>query len=167
MNAPPRLFLAVPALLENYAGVCDRFSGILEGRWRDEAGLHATIAFLGDRFSPARVIDAVEGIDRSFEVSRLENWDYFSRARVFVATTHNPSLQGLYERLGPLLELPPARLSPHVTLMRVKRFSDPDAFAQTCARFPPSGGLLGEIVLYESRLRSEGALYVPLHRWES
>lgn len=164
MNAP-RLFLAVPVLLDDYAGIRDRFSGLLEGRWRDEAGLHATIAFFAGRFSPERVIDAVDSIDRTFEVSALEGWDYFPSARVFVATTRNPSLQMLYERLAPRLELPPAHLAPHVTLMRVKRFSDREAFERECAGSPPSGRLQCEIVLYASRLRPEGSLYIPLHRW--
>lgn len=129
--------------------------------------MHVTIAFLGKRFGTDTVGKALEGFEWSFEPSELIGWDYFKRSRVFVATTSNPTLQLLYDRLAPLLELENNILRPHVTLMRVKGFSDPEAFFRRLWVPPkaPLGITEPRVILYNSVLHPEGARYHPVKEW--
>lgn len=162
-----RLFLAVSVRLYNYQRIRQEFSPLLQGKWREEEDLHVTIAFLGQRFEPDTLLDKLSGFEWSFEVSELTRFDYFSKSRVFVATTQNTSFQRLYECLQPLLDLENANLNPHVTLMRVKKIAGPDLFFDRLAASPaePVGILESRIILYQSILRSEGAIYKPLKEW--
>ncbi|MGA9045201.1 2'-5' RNA ligase family protein [Sulfuricurvum sp.] len=163
-----RLFLAIPVHLYDYPKIRDDFDPFLEGRWREEETLHVTIAFLGKRFDAGKVIETVDAFPWSFDPSLLGRWDYFTQSRVFVATTHNPSLQTLYERLSPLLELENALLNPHVTLMRVKRFNNAEEFFRRMNE--PSLDALGylkpKVILYRSILHPYGAEYQPLKEWQ-
>jgi len=162
-----RLFLAIPVHLYDYPKIRHDFDPFLEGRWREEATLHVTIAFLGKRFNAADVIEKVDAFPWAFELSKLEGWDYFTQSRVFVATTYNPSLQTLYDRLSPLLELESTLLNPHVTLMRVKGFKDTEAFFRTQKEPSPDalGYLKPKVILYRSILHPYGAEYQPLKEW--
>ncbi len=165
----PRLFLAVPVRLYDFPQIRVQFDPLIAGRWRDESGLHVTIAFSGERFSPDAVVSALEGLECSFDPSLLGGWDYFPRSRVFVATTSNSSLQSLHDRLVPRLDLPEKLLNPHVTLMRVRTFTDREAF-DAALRLPPPhplGELEPRMVLYRSDLHPGGAVYTPLHTWET
>lgn len=162
-----RLFLAIPVHLYDYPKIRHDFDPFLEGRWREEETLHITIAFLGKRFDAAEVIEKLDAFAWSFDPSPLRGWDYFTKSRVFVATTHNPSLQTLYDRLSPLLELESTLLKPHVTLMRVKGFKDSEAFFRRLKE--PSLDALGylkpQMILYRSILHPHGAEYQPLQEW--
>ncbi len=64
----------------------------------------------------------------SFDISELSKFDYFIKSRVFVATSQNPTIQELYERLETVLGLEPSDISPHATLMRVKKSLTPILF---------------------------------------
>ncbi|MBN2870219.1 MAG: hypothetical protein JXK04_04610 [Campylobacterales bacterium] len=166
METKKRLFLAVPVRLYDYPSIRRGFGPFLEGRWREEETLHVTIAFLGKRMDAETVMAKLERFEWSFESSELDGWDYFARSRVFVATTDNPSLQSLYERLAPLLELENAVLRPHVTLMRVKRFDDEEFYRRLdTPPAQPLGILRPAVILYRSVLHPEGARYHPLHEW--
>lgn len=168
MKPNSRLFLAVPVRLYDYPQIRRDFGPLLQGRWREENTLHVTIAFLGKRFDAGTVSSALEKVEWSFEPSQLDGWDYFARSRVFVATTDNPSLQLLYERLAPLLELENAVLRPHVTLMRVKEFGDEEGFYRRLQTPPPQplGMLESKAILYLSELLPQGAQYHPLKEWD-
>lgn len=167
MQTHNRLFLAVPVRLYDYPLIRREFGPFLEGRWRDEESLHVTIAFLGKRFRPEEVVSALETFEWSFEPSELRGLDYFTRSRVFVAMTENPSLQSMYERLSPLLGLESSILKPHVTLMRVKGFNDSDGFYRLLQKSPPQplGILEPRVILYRSLLLPEGAQYHPIKEW--
>ncbi len=167
METKTSLFLAVPVRLYDYPAIWRGFGPFLEGRWRDEESLHVTIAFLGKRMDAETVMAKLKGFEWSLDISELDGWDYFACSRVFVATTENPSLQALYERLAPLLELENAVLRPHVTLMRVKGFGDEEGFYRRLYTPPPQplGILKPAVILYRSVLHPEGARYHPLHEW--
>lgn len=167
MNTKKRLFLAVPVRLYDYPSVRRAFGPFVQGRWREEETLHVTVAFLGKRFDAQEVIQILEGMEWTFEPSEMLGWDYFRRSRVFVATTDNPTLQLLYERIARRLELENVVLRPHATLMRVKGFSDEGGFYRLLHIPPaqPLGTLMPRVLLYESVLRPEGAQYLPLKEW--
>jgi 2'-5' RNA ligase len=161
-----RLFLAVPVRLYNYGQIKHDFSPLLEGRWRGEEHLHVTIAFLGKQFDSDKLIKKLSSFEWSFEISELSRFDYFSSSRVFVATTHNPTLQNLYDKLALLLRLEDTKLNPHVTMMRVKRIQDSSAFSSKLISAPPPIGILeSKIVLFQSHLYPSGAEYEVLKEW--
>lgn len=167
--AMTRLFLAVPVRLYNYEEIKQSYGSLLEGRWREEKSLHVTIAFFGSSIEPAVVRERLSAFDCSFTVSELTTFDYFIKSRVFVAVTQNPTLQSLYERLRVLLELEDEELTPHATLMRVKKITDNDLFFNRL-KTPPSnaiGVLESKLVLYQSLLRNDGAIYEVLDEWKA
>lgn len=167
MSTSSRLFIAIPVRLYDYRQIQRDFSPFLKGKWRDEETLHVTIAFLGARFNAEKTIATLDAFDWSFELTELTAWDYFAQSRVFVATTHNPTLQNLYDRLAPLLSLERALLAPHVTLMRVKGFKDAEEFSRRLKIPPPQplGWLEPKVILYESIILPQGAHYRPLKEW--
>jgi 2'-5' RNA ligase len=167
MSTSSRLFIAIPVCLYDYHQIQHDFGPFLKGKWRNEATLHVTIAFLGTRFNAEKTIEALDTFDWSFELTELTGWDYFTQSRVFVATTQNPTLQNLYDRLAPLLNLESALLAPHVTLIRVKRFNDAEEFSRRLKTPPPHplGWLEPKVILYESTLLPQGAHYRPLQEW--
>jgi len=161
-----RLFLAVPVRLYDYGRIQNDYKGVLDGRWREERTLHATVAFLGNAYSPGLLLEKTDGFEWSFEPGTFDTLDYFASSRVFVATCENPTLQRLRERLESVLELKPEVLRPHVTLMRVKKISDTPAFLSSMPlRGAPIGIMESRIALYESRLTPGGAHYTILKEW--
>ncbi len=168
MSTLSRLFIAIPVRLYDYQQIQHDFGPFLKGRWRDEETLHVTVAFLGTQFDAQKTIAALETIDRSFELTELTSWDYFAQSRVFVATTRNQTLQNLYDRLAPPLNLESSLLAPHVTLMRVKGFNNAEGFYRRLETPPiqPLGWLEPKIILYESLLSPQGARYRPLKEWQ-
>lgn len=160
------LFLAVPVRLYNYEQIRHNFSPLLEGRWRGEKHLHVTIAFLGKQFDPDTLIEKLSSFEWSFEISELSRFDYFNHSRVFVATTQNPTLQHLYDKLAVALGLEDVKLNPHVTMMRVKHIQDSSLFSALLTSVPsPIGVLESKIVLFQSHLYPSGAEYEILKEW--
>ena len=162
-----RLFIAVPVTLYDYSDIRSQFDPLLSGRWRDEATLHCTLAFLGDHFTYQEVIRRINETPLEFIPNELSGWEYFSNSRVFVLTTVNPSLQTLRDRLETALALPCEILVPHVTLMRVKRLNDLDTFEKKIQSSPlvSLGRLQPKIVLYQSTVLPQGARYETVHEW--
>ncbi|MDD2266293.1 hypothetical protein [Sulfuricurvum sp.] len=161
-----RLFLAVPVRLYSYEQIKHDFSHYLEGKWRDEEHLHVTVAFLGKQFSADVLIEKLSSFKWSFEVSELSRFDYFSNSRVFVATTQNPTLQHLYDKLALVLGLEKIKLNPHMTMMRVKHIQDSSAFSAKLTSVPaPIGVLEPKIILFQSHLYPTGAEYESLKEW--
>ncbi|HEX5670954.1 MAG TPA: RNA 2',3'-cyclic phosphodiesterase [Sulfuricurvum sp.] len=162
-----RLFLAVPIRLYNYKKIKKMYGCLLEGKWKEEKSLHVTIAFLGSSLEPDVVCKSLSTFDCSFTVSELTTFDYFQKSRVFVAVTQNPTLQSLYQRLQKLLELEDTELTPHATLMRVKKITDNDLFFKKLetSQAEKIGILEPKVALYQSTLHSDGARYEVLGEW--
>lgn len=161
-----RLFLAVPVRLNDYERIKTRFSPQLQGRWREESTLHLTLAFLGNLFSESALLEKLHDFDWEFSPSELDGFDYFTQSRVFVATAQNASLQQLRQRLEIRLDLPPEILRPHVTLMRVKKITDPASFSALLPMSQPIGRMESSIALYRSRLTPDGARYSIVKEWK-
>ncbi|HEX5710983.1 MAG TPA: hypothetical protein VFX68_06510 [Sulfuricurvum sp.] len=162
-----RLFLAIPVRLYDYGEIKKEFATLLDGQWRAEEHLHVTIAFLGNHFEPNVLIEKLLFFNWSFDVSELTTFDYFQKSRVFVTTTQNPTLQKLYERLQSLLALDDSILTPHATLMRVKKITDTDLFFERINTVSSEavGILESKVVLYQSSLHADGVRYEILQEW--
>lgn len=161
-----RLFLAVPAFLEDYESLQKQFEGIVEGRWTPEQNLHATILFLGKRFRRSELMERLGEFPIALEPSTLGPIEYWSRSHVLVATLSNDTLFSLSTALAQAFGIETSEPHLHVTLMRVRRRVDPERLSRLleegiCAR----GRLSAEVILYNSFLFPEGAKYEPIARW--
>jgi len=163
----PRLFLAVPAVLDAYGVLQERFAPLTEGRWLPVGQLHLTLLFLGDRFAAEEVIARVDGVAPSFTPSALQGLGYFKRNGILFARSVNPSLADLHRRLSAAFEFPWRPLEPHVTLQRVKRLQRSREFYAALREFDetPLGVLEPTVRLYDSALHPEGARYRVLKEW--
>ena len=165
-----RLFLAVPAILEHYGKIKHNFDTLVEGRWTPEQQLHATLCFFGTRFETPELFERLEKIDFSTEASDITSLGFFKRSNILYAESTNASLERLYRDVNAELELSSRRpLTPHVTLMRVKRIVDRRAFFDQLDHYQnrPLGRLENRIALFSSELHSEGARYSLLKEWKT
>jgi RNA 2',3'-cyclic 3'-phosphodiesterase len=152
-------------------------------RWVSVASQHITLKFLGEIATPA--VQAVEqacreaaGSSRRMElrICRLGAFPSLQQPRVFWTgiQEEGQQLSALAARLESLLlplgfEAEKRSWSPHITLGRVK-----DAFALKLLTdyiriespaFDAGSFIAEQMILYQSVLRPEGALYTPLKRF--
>jgi 2'-5' RNA ligase len=162
-----RLFLAIPAVMESYAALQKDFDPLVRGRWIPPERLHLTLLFLGERFDADWIIERLEREPLSLTPPRLRGMGYFKRNKILFVRTGNPSLQRLYETLCRLIEEPSRPLEPHVTLMRMKRVVEWEAFKTLVEEYGSQtlGHLEPRLILYQSELRPEGARYTVLKAW--
>lgn len=162
-----RFFLAQSAALDDYDGLKARFSPCLQGRWRREASLHATVLFLGERFTAAEIVAAVAATPYRLEAAPIEGVAFFERNRIFYAACEYPSLSETYRRLSRAFGLQASdAYTPHVTLMRYKRM-DTDCLRDAAdgLKGAPLGRVGGGLKLMQSTLTAEGTVYETVHRF--
>ena len=160
-----RLFLAQPASLEAYALLRRRFSPCLEGRWRTETSLHATVLFLGERFAPDEVVRRVRDCDWHLDDAPLAGFGTFERNRIFYARCDHPTLVAAHGALRRAFGMPPDGVYlPHVTLMRYKRLDAACVKAENAWNNSLIiGKAAGPMQLMKSTLTPEGAVYETLY----
>jgi len=150
-------------------------------RWVRPESIHLTIKFLGE-VPDQQIADVCAGVDEAatassgFEISVAGAGCFPPRgpARVVWAGLTEPTgrlaacQQACEQALGRLGFAPEARaFHPHLTLGRVKQASSGPDLRPAIERLADFGGgrqRVVELVLFESQLRREGAIYVPLHR---
>lgn len=162
-----RLFLAQSAELEDYAALRERFAPCLEGRWRAETSLHATLLFLGERFAPRDIIETVEQSACTLEDAAIVGVSRFGHNRIFYAASDHPSLVEANATLSRAFGLTvPRRYVPHVTLMRFKAI-DELCFEAACRALGDTvlGRIDGPLKLMQSTLTPEGAVYELVHQF--
>jgi 2'-5' RNA ligase len=163
-----RLFLGIPAVLDDYNALQEALSPFCEGRWIVPEQLHLTLLFIGDRMSETEVLSRLQTVNFTFTPSALQGVAMFERNRILHLRTQNPSLQFLYERINQTLELPkPKKLHPHVTLMRCKKVHHKKTFKERLAEYGSTvfGSLEPKVALYESTLHHDGARYRIVKEW--
>jgi RNA 2',3'-cyclic 3'-phosphodiesterase len=162
-----RLFLAIPARIDAYNTLKKNCSPLLRGRWTPESQLHLTLHFLGTRFTPESVVSRLVRPLPEWHPAVLRGLGYFAQSRILYADAPDAGLTPLHRMTAEALGLPITPLTPHVTLMRLKRDAEPDALRHCRERFAqyPLGMLLPEMVLFESALHAKGARHRALQRW--
>jgi 2'-5' RNA ligase len=170
----PRLFVAVrppAAIREALLGVS---SGIDGARWQDDDQLHLTLAFCDD-VDGARAGDLVETLaDVESAAFPLEaaGVGHFERKQMptalWAAVPLSPPLAQLHGRIEracrrAAITTEKRALRPHITLARLPRSAGP--IGDWLSRYGTLRAGPWEVTgftLYESHLRPEGSLYVPL-----
>lgn len=163
-----RLFLALPATIDDYETIQNDFSGIINGRWTSPENLHLTLSFYGDKFEQGELLQRLSELNVKIEISNIRGFGYFEKRKILYANVENPALASVYEILNTFLDLPVKNVFvPHVTLMRVKTVVDKAAFyTQLNVYKKKKIGLLGSsLELIESELHSDGAKYSLIKRF--
>jgi len=142
-------------------------------RWLEPEQFHMTLLFFGDREEEDLSLIA-DQMDRATETFgflsvRTDGPGQFPQGdhpRVFVETLEDTSgtleaLQSaLYKGLNPHFPLESRKFRPHITTARLRRYSGHLQFhKRPSLHFP-----LKQMILYESVLHREGAVYSPVYK---
>ncbi|MHC3995298.1 2'-5' RNA ligase family protein [Thiomicrolovo sp. ZZH C-3] len=160
-----RLFLAQTAALYDYPGLQAALAPCIQGRWRPESSLHATLLFLGDRYTPDTVIETVRRCNPPMADAYIKGIGRFSHNRILYAASEHPTLVEGHRLLSSAFAMPPHRhYAPHVTLMRYKKI-DTDCFEKekTTVQTVIAGKIAGGLKLMRSTLTPAGAVYDTLY----
>jgi RNA 2',3'-cyclic 3'-phosphodiesterase len=147
-------------------------------KWADPGNLHITLKFLGNTSDRQlqEVTGKLETVGTLFRKGegKMAGLDFFTYqgnpSVLFTRLTGLPELEAMFlqidrelEAIGFPLEKRPFR--PHLTLARIKGIRDKNRFVNLVksvgsAEIQPVG--MENIVFYESILRPQGPLYIPL-----
>ena len=163
-----RLFLALPAVIDDYKTIQDDFSEVITGRWTPQENLHLTLSFYGNQFEQEELIQRLSTLKVKIEPSIIRSLGYFEKRKILYANIENAALASAYETLNTLFDLPMKNtFVPHVTLMRVKTVVDKDTFSEKldlCSG-QKIGSLGSSLELMQSELHPDGASYTLVKRF--
>ncbi len=153
-------------------------AGLDVGRAVPEDNMHLTLAFLGDvnRAALAELALSLEGLALAPVELTLRGLDLFGGRKpglVFAAAVATPELTRLHEKVvraarGAGIDLRRERFRPHVTIARLPRTLGPRDerrladFLHLNGTFATPPAMATSVTLYESHLRPEGPLHLPL-----
>lgn len=147
-------------------------------KWVDPAGIHITLAFLGDTAE-----ERIKILDRMLRArcAGFGDFDFIlSGAGVFggrsdprvlwVGISQAERLHSLYDVISEGLresgfEIEDRNFRPHLTLGRIKSVSDPERLRAVVKKYEGrefQKVRVKEIVLFESILKKTGPLYIPI-----
>jgi 2'-5' RNA ligase len=171
-----RLFVAIRPPAEVRGQLLDLMRGVPAIRWQDDAQLHLTLRFIGEVERPI-----AEDLAAELERIRFENFAIaldgvgrFVQRRggaLWAGVTPKDQLRALaqkVERACQAAGLPPERRAfhPHITLARWSRAApELDPFLRHHAGLKSDPWEIGNFILYESRLGSDGAHYVAVNEY--
>ena len=163
-----RLFLALPARIDDYKTIQDDFADIIGGRWVPSENLHLTLNFYGDQFEQDELLQRLSLMEVEITPSMISGLGYFEKRKILYAKIDNPALTALYKKLNTLFDLPGKNaFVPHVTLMRVKELVDKEKFHERLDIYKEReiGSLGSSLELIQSELYPDGAKYTLLKRF--
>jgi RNA 2',3'-cyclic 3'-phosphodiesterase len=149
--------------------------------WVNPANMHLTVKFFGDTY-----IDHIPAIDqclkaaalkmKAFELEICNTGMFGSKYQprvIWFGIEDGNQLRNLFLKVSEQLQtigIYPDRQNfvPHLTIGRIKEIRDKKAFQQVLddnGEHYAGKQLIDELVLYESILRREGPLYIPVHRY--
>lgn len=147
-------------------------------KWVDSEIMHITIAFLGDtdekiipsisdkisrmslNYSPFELIFRSTGVFKNIRDPRV----------IWIGTETNPVLQNMKMRIDDELseygfEKETREFKPHLTIGRIKWIKNTSVLEQAIQRYKDQEiqrELINELIFYESILKPEGPVYLPL-----
>ena len=160
-----RLFIASPAVITDYAQLRHRFGDTLAGKWVEAHNLHLTWLFLGECNDVDALVTRFLRIKPILDtpVSLTDLKTFGAPPRILYAESTDKRLFTQAEAIETAgFSLP--RFTPHVTLCRIKRIPNRQAFkkAKDSLKEALAGEIAPRIVLYRSTLTPKGPIYTPL-----
>lgn len=165
-----RLFLSLPAVIDEYQALQKAFGGVVSGRWTPAENLHLTLGFFGDQFEQDMLIEKLGALDLAVTPSVISGLGFFKRKKILYANVENSSLAAVYEKLNTAFELPVTKVFiPHMTLMRIKEIVDEERFDALIDHYSGQeiGSLGGMLELMQSELHRDGAKYTLVKRFDN
>lgn len=171
----PRLFLAIDIPEADKEKLQRLQQGLTTARWTPPQQMHITLHFLGET-ALQPITNALEGIQPpalTLQTKGLGTFPQRRQARVLWAgVEHDQALVDLYHQLATALQttgyIPETRpFHPHVTLARFRLPPDPTAVAEYMQAHTPLAYepfTAKSVILYESQLGPQGAVYTVRHR---
>ena len=164
-----RLFLALPAILDDYDVIQKDFAEVISGRWVASESLHMTLSFFGDRFEKEELVEKLSGLKLEMTPSKMRGLGYFKKSRILYATVENPALETVCKSVNMFFDIPVKEtFLAHVTLMRIKKVVDAKEFYHQLHvyRDRPLGSLGSKAELMQSELHPDGARYTLIKRFQ-
>jgi 2'-5' RNA ligase len=156
-----RLFIASKAVLLDYAQLREDFEGIVSGKWVEEENLHLTWYFAGEVADPMPLLEKLSQIPPLSSPIPLKGLGIFGRRHKILHVEARD--KRLYKKASEFKKagFEIGRFHPHVTLCRIKRIHDKEAFWQKMKeyRHRKLGEITQVIALYESTLTQKGPIY--------
>lgn len=172
-----RLFVGLRPPAEVRAHLLALAVGLPGARWQDEEQLHCTLRFIGevDRHRGADIVAALGRVRHGPVEARLDGVGAFGRSgrieAVWVGLAPREPLRALHEKVDRAIMIagvPPEGRAylPHITIARLPRRAALPIGAEAAVPRPrPLRVRFAEMLLYESALGSEGALYTVVERY--
>lgn len=171
-----RLFVAIRPPVPIRATLLGAMHGVRGARWQEEDQLHLTLRFIGevDRHQANDVAAALGTVRHAAFVIALNGIGQFERrgkGALWAGVTPHEDLRALHKKVDQACRrigiAPDTRAyHPHITLARFGRGSGPiDAFAKASGGLSSTPFTVDSFRLYESHLKSDGALYSVVERY--
>lgn len=172
-----RLFVALRPPRDMRAALLAAMGGIVGARWQNDEQLHLTLRFIGevDRHVAEDVAAALGSVSHPPFTLRLDGIGSFDRrGRIDTiwagVAPHDPvvTLHAAVTRALMRAGIPPESRAfvPHITLARFTRGPDSLVGLPIADMWPaPVEAMFDHVLLYESRLGSEGARYEAIERY--
>jgi 2'-5' RNA ligase len=127
-----RIFLALKAQIDDYDKLQSDFEGLIKGRWVPDENLHITVCYFGDAYSVDELLQKMPPLSGKIETLELNSLGYFEHNSILYAKIKSQKLDMIQSSISTIFSL--ANSKPfigHVTLMRIKKIEDKEAFKQT------------------------------------
>ena len=126
-----RKFLALWAQIDNYDKIKSDFDGLIKGRWVERKKLHVTVCFFGDTFSVNELLEKMPPLNDKIEQLELNSLGFFEHNNILYAKVNSQNLDMLQSSISGVFSLDESEpFVAHVTLMRVKKIEDKQAFTE-------------------------------------
>ena len=162
------LFLAIKAKLNDYDTLKSEFSGIIEGKWSRDEDLHVTICYFGTMYTIDELLNILPSTIEKTKSLDLTSLDFFSHNKILYAKPEGYTLDILHESLcAPFSLKSAAPFTPHVTLMRMKKINNSDAFKEVLNKYKNRkiGKIETTLELMQTRLSPEGSKYKSIKKF--
>ncbi|MCJ7765744.1 MAG: hypothetical protein MUP09_07370, partial [Thiovulaceae bacterium] len=80
-----RLFLALPAILDNYDAIKRDFAETVDGRWIPPENLHLTLSFFGVTDDPQALVERLSSMRLDVTPSTIRGLGCFVKKRILYA----------------------------------------------------------------------------------
>ncbi|MDT8339365.1 MAG: 2'-5' RNA ligase family protein [Sulfurimonas sp.] len=162
------MFLALRAHLGDYDKLKHDFKEIIEGRWTSEENLHATIYYFGNTYTVEELLEKLPPTFEKVEPLELTSLSYFSHNNILFARPEGYKLDMLHSSLCTQFSLKEAtHFVPHITLMRMKKINDKEAFKELLERYEniKIGATETAVELLQSHFYPDGVKYVTVKKF--
>ncbi|MBE0514530.1 2'-5' RNA ligase family protein [Sulfurimonas sp.] len=162
------MFLALRAHLGDYDKLKHDFKEIIEGRWTSEENLHATICYYGNTYTVEELLQKLPLTFEKVEPLKLTSLSYFSHNNILFARPEGYKLDMLHSSLYTQFSLKETtHFVPHVTLMRMKKINDKQAFKETLERYKNRkiGSTETTVELLQSHFYPDGVKYETVKKF--